>query len=215
MEQQDLTVFQWPAILLLAGGILFWIGAFWPPYKQWMTSDTNEYLTIIGQHKLNWYIIHGCFLLGVTTTVAGVALFSYTLLSTGGDSPYAVLGATLFIFGAVLWIINIAFRLTVTMWAADQLLATGVLYDSFKTWMQWSGLLFSIYMVLGYIAIGFFGLAAWDLLPVWVRWFTVIFGFAGIVGYCIRFPLFDPPLIIHLPFMIIGTVLLLAIRKLT
>jgi hypothetical protein len=215
MEQQDLSVFQWPAVVLLAGGILFWIGALWPPYRQWMTSDTNEYLTIIGQHKLNWYIIHGAFLLGVIVTVAGIALFCHTLLLNGGQTTYTVLGATFFVFGSVFWIINIAFRLTVTVWAADQLTANGVLDDTFKTWMQWSGLLFSIYMVLAYASIGFIGLAARDFLPDWVSWFVIIFGFGGIVGYCTGFPLFAPPLMVHLPFMVMSISLLLAIKKLS
>jgi hypothetical protein len=215
MEQPDLSSWKLPAILLLLGGIIFWIGACYPPYRQWMTSDTKEYLTIVGQNKINWYIIHGCFLLGVIVTVIGVQLFSQSLIVAGKDNVYANIGQTAFFFGAGFWIINIVFRLTVTLWAAERLLASGDLYDSFKTWMDWSNLLFSIYMVLAYAAIGFLALSLkqLDLVPSWVSWFSIIFGFVGTVGYIVRIPIYEPPLMVHLPFMITGIMLLIRIRQ--
>lgn len=213
MEQADLSTFQWPAILLLGGGILFWIGAFYPPYRQWMTSDTNEYLTIIANHKTNWYIIHGLFLLGVIVSVIGVQLFSQSLSYLRTETVYASIGNTLFVFGAAFWVINIAFRVTVTVWAADRLVGTGNLYDSFRTWMDWSGILFSIYMVLAYASIGFFGLAAREIVPGWASWFSIIFGFLGTVGYLVQLPIYAPPLMVHLPFMITAISVLISIKR--
>lgn len=180
-----------------------------------MTNDTREYLTIVGQNKINWYIIHGCFVLGVVVTVIGVQLFSQSLIASDKDTVYANIGQTAFFFGAGFWIINIVFRLTVTLWAAERLLASGDLYESFKTWMDWSNLLFSIYMVLAYAAIGFLGLSLkqLDLVPSWVSWFSIIFGFVGTVGYIVRIPIYEPPLMVHLPFMITGIMILLKLRS--
>ena len=115
------SLWRWGGILILSGGIVFWIGAFTPPYRQWMTSDMREYLAIINLNKINWYVINGCFLLGVILSLLGVQLLSQALLSSGADQLSANLGITLYIFASTFWVLNIAFRLTVTVWAANRL----------------------------------------------------------------------------------------------
>ena len=67
---------KWTAILLLAGGILFWIGAFTPPWKQWMTADLKEYLSIIHANRINWYFIHITMIFGVLLTAFALQIFS-------------------------------------------------------------------------------------------------------------------------------------------
>src|SRR5262245_47368018 len=123
MEHSTFLLWRWTGILLLAGGIIFWIGAFTPPYKQWMTRDIKEYLTIIHNNKVNWYIISGSFLIGVILTVIGMQIWSLAL-QQAGQKNLPVIAANIISFGAVFWILNIAFRLTVTVWAADQLAST-------------------------------------------------------------------------------------------
>ena len=207
----DLAFLRLTGILLLSGAVLFWIGAFWPPYKQWTTSDVKEYLSIIHTHKINWYIIHGFFIAGILITLFAVQLFSQSLQSAGAGKIYSSTGSTAFLFGSSFWIINIAFRLSVTIWAAGQLAEKNILPDSFQTWMNWSNLLFAIYMILAYTGTGFLGLALKEtsLLPMWVSWLCIVFGFVAVPGYLVRFPFFAPPLMVYLPLIITAVMILL------
>ena len=210
----DATLLRWASLLMLAGGIAFWIGAFIPPYKQWMTSDTREYLTIIHSHKLNWYFIASFMMLGVVTTFLALQLMTQAAQYSSIGKLYSILSTSAYSFGAIFVIINFAFRLTVTIWAGDRLIASGDQEASFQTWMDWSNMLFAAYMILAYLSIGFFGLALKDLgtIQPWVIWFCIIFGFGGILGFIVQLPIFAPPLMVHLPFIISGIVLLLKMK---
>src|SRR6185436_15090552 len=120
METADVQLWKWTGILLLTGGIIFWIGACTPPYKWWMTKDVKEYLTLIHDHKTTWYFISASFLLGVVLSIFGMQLFSLSLQKSG-ETIWPQIGVTAFAFGSIFWILNIAFRGTVTVWAANQL----------------------------------------------------------------------------------------------
>ena len=121
MTAENIYLLRWSALLILAGGILFWIGAFWPPYKQWMTTDTKEYLSIVQSHKTAWYIMHICFALGVTVSLLGVQNLSTTLVLLNGNKLLSSIISTAYLIGSGFWLLNIAFRLTVTLWAGQQL----------------------------------------------------------------------------------------------
>lgn len=209
MPQSDLQLWRTAGLLLLAGGVIFWIGAFTPPYKQWMTRDIREYLTIIHDHKINWYFIAGTFVVGIVTTLFGMQLFS-TALQRAGQTMMPQIAFAAFAFGATFWLLNIAFRATVTVWASDQLVDHGAIPDAFQTWMDWTNLIFSFYMVLAYFSAGCIGysLLQTELLPAWVAWTCMAMGFGGALLYPTGFPLFAPPLMVHAPFMIAGVVVL-------
>ena len=206
MNLPDPILWRWSSILLFAGGLIFWIGAFTPPYKQWTTSDTKEYLSIIQSHRINWYVIHGCFLAGIIITLFGVQLFSQTLLSAKVNRIFPQLAAASFYIGTPLWILNIAFRMTVTFWAANIFATTNQLPDSFQSWMNLTNFIFAIYMVLAYFGIGCLGISLREatMATNWLSWFFIIFGFGGIIGYAVQLPVFAPPLMVHLPFIILG-----------
>lgn len=197
------------AWLLLAGGVTFWAGAFTPPYKQWMTSDIAEYLGVIGQHRVNWYFINGSFVLGVLTTVFGVHVLN-AWIQHQQASLAASIGWLSFTFGAVFWIINLGFRLTVTVWAAADFQESGSVVPIFQSLHQWTGALFAVYMVLAYFGTGWLGVAVRETnaVPVWLSRGMIVFGFAGSLLYLVRFPLFDPPLMVHLPFIVLGIFML-------
>jgi hypothetical protein len=211
LNNPQFYTWKYAGILMLAGGIIFWAGAFFPPYKQWMTSDIKEYFSIINSNKINWFIIHGCFVLGVLISLLGWQLFSGSLIASGANKVLSGISYTALFTGSIFWLINIAFRITVTVWAANNLAETGIVHETFKTWMDWSNLLFSFYMVLAYFATGFLGVALRDIswMPIWVSWVLILFGFGGVIGYIVKIPLWAPPLIVHLPFMIAGIVILL------
>ncbi|MBS3914340.1 MAG: hypothetical protein KG003_07565 [Bacteroidetes bacterium] len=206
--ETDVFTWKWSVILLFAGGILFWIGAFTPPYKQWTTSDTGEYLRIIHSHKTNWYVIHAFFLLGVIISLMGFqSLFGAFESNEKSRTLYSFANSA-YMAATIFWIINIAFRVTFTMWVANNQAEKGEIYTTFKSWNDWSNLLFAIYMILAYFSLGMLGVLFLHIgwIPSWTAWFFVVFGFAGIPAYLIRVPLWDPPLMVHLPFLILGII---------
>lgn len=213
MELQNIQLWRWAGILLAAGGIIFWVGACTPPYKWWMTKDMKEYLTLIYDNKKIWYFIAATFAVGMILTVFGMQLFSLSL-QRAGQSIWPQIGFVAFSFGSIFWILNIAFRATVTVWAANQLADNNVLEPAFKTWMDWTNLIFAIYMVLAYFGVGCMGYSLYQLtvLPMWLAWLCMIFGFGGSVLYLCRFPFFDPPLMVHTPLIITGIYIFLKIK---
>ncbi len=213
MNADDINLWRWAGILILAGGIFFWIGAFTLPYKQWMTKDVKEYLTIIGTHKTNWHIIHAFFLVGVIVNFFGITLLT-DALKQQNQNMLPQLAYSAFIIGTILWIIDIAFRVVYTTWAAKQFVEFNEIQNFYVTLRTWSSSLFSVYMVLAYLATGFIGTALLQsqVLPNWIGWFCIVFGYAGSVLYIVRFQLFDPPLMVHLPYMILGIAILVKLK---
>src|SRR6266498_865790 len=102
MEQADIQLWRYAAILLLAGGIIFWVGACTPPYKWWMTKDVKEYLTLIHDNKRVWYFIAATFALGMILSVFGMQLFSLAL-QKADEKIFPQVGFTAFAFGSTFW----------------------------------------------------------------------------------------------------------------
>jgi hypothetical protein len=213
METVNIQLWRWTGILLLVGGIIFWIGAFTPPYKWWMTKDIKEYLALIYNNQRIWYFITATFAVGVIITVFGMQLFSIALQQSE-QHVFPQIGFISFSFGSVFWILNIAFRATVTVWAARQLTENNLPEPSFQTWMDWTNLIFTLYMVLAYFGIGCMGysLYQYKFLASWIPWMCMIFGFGGSILYLCRVPVFEPPLMVHFPLMITGLFILLKIK---
>ncbi len=202
------------AVLLLTGGIIFWFGAFFPPYRQWTTTDLKEYLQIIDSHRMNWHIIHASFLVGVIITIFGTHLLSQSLMNAGANKAFSLLLFSSYLAGAIFWILNIAFRVTVTVWYSGKFTEMESFFDLFKSMHDWTNLIFSVYMLLAYFAIGCMGMALLDLpmIPKWVDLFCIVMGFFGMVAFLIRIPVWAPPLMPHMPFMIAGIAILLKIK---
>lgn len=192
------------AALLILGGLIFWAGAFTPPYKQWSASYP-EYLEIIHQHKLAWIFINSAMGLGVLVTIFGFHLLGQQL-SLVNDSVFGLAGRVAFQFGAVFWIIHLVYRLTIEPWLAAQIADGGTVSELLMNLRLWNGAFFGIYMVLAYAAIALFGigLLSTGLLPAWIGWVALIFGAMGVIGFPAGLLFFEPPLMIHLVPIILG-----------
>ena len=95
-----------------------------------------------------------------------------------GDRVSSVLGLFGFLFGAVFWVLHLAFRLTVMRRAAEEYAHSASVPPWYQPWIEWSGLLFGIYSVLAYLGIVAYGAAllGTGLTPRWVGWILVVFG---------------------------------------
>lgn len=197
----DLRTAAW---LLLIGGIVFLVGACWPPWEQWY-SPLKRSLQVIGEHRAAWYWIHTCFVIGVVLTMLGFVAVSGARHRASSASTLVDFIALLYVVGGVFWLVSIAFRVTVQMWAANEVVATGAIPTTYEAWHRFSSVLFLLYMTMAYLACAGLG---WDVLrsgiaPKWAGWFAIAFGLSAgaVVGRNI-------PLMVHIPLMIIAVLVL-------
>ncbi len=185
--------------LLIAGGMLAIVGAFWPPYAQW-SSPLEPSLRIIHAHPIGWRCIHAGFASGTVVSTLGLALLAYALRGrTGGG--HALLVAVLWSTGAVFWIANIAIRLGVTPWAAAELVRAGSLPGGYAAWRAFERLLFAAFAVLAYASVAGLG---WTVLrgalaPAWTGWLLVAWGATG--GFVVGA---NVPFVAYVPLVIVG-----------
>jgi len=178
--------------LLIVGAVVFWVGAATFP-----GTSPEKVLANPAAH----FWTSCTFLLATIITLAGLALFTLALREAG-DRFLSVLGLLAFMFGAVFWIIHLAYRLTILVGAAQELNKTSMPYPWFQLWRDWAGLLFGIYSVLAYLGIAAYGgaLLKTGLLARWVGWTCLAFSLlAG--------PFIGPPFIIHIMPWFVGILL--------
>ena len=188
--------------LLTLGAIVFWLGAVTPPYRQWTGVPLDEYLRIVAAHRLNWYVMHGLFAAGTVITLAGLAGV-HAALSVARTQIWSGVGSTLWLTAAALWLVCIAHRVTMTVWAAESSAGTGAILSVYAAVHSWMSLLFGAHMLLSYLALAAFGIALHQTasLPRWVAHVVLAFGFLGVPG--LATPLFQPPLMVFVaPFLV-------------
>jgi hypothetical protein len=201
IQTSELRTAAW---LLLIGGIVFFVGACWPPWEQWY-APLKRSLQIIGEHRAGWYVIHTCFVIGVVLTMLGVVALTGARHRAQTASMLPDLITALYVVGGVLWLASIAFRMTVQVWAANEVVASGAIPTAYEAWHRFSSMLFLLYMVMAYLACAGLG---WDVLRTgmvakWAGWFAIVFGLSAgfVVGRNI-------PLFVHFPLMLIAVLML-------
>ncbi|MGH9363879.1 MAG: hypothetical protein ACRD1B_01245 [Thermoanaerobaculia bacterium] len=200
----------WAGWLLIAGSVVGWIGAFSPvlmmPRKD--IASNEVWLYFVAAHQLSVVVRDGGFLGGVVLTVLGFAALTTTFRSVR-ERQLSELALISFLLGAVFWVMHLAFRLTATLGAARELLATGVVptYFAAAPLAGFFGFLFGVYWVLAYVAIAAYGgaILRTQVLPASLGWsaivFAVLFALTGVGGDAL-------PLFIHVIPFAIGVVLL-------
>jgi hypothetical protein len=193
--------------VLIAGSVIFWVGAVTPPYRQWMGVSLEEYLNIVGANGRNWQVMHGLFGAGTLLTLVGLAGLAPRLRG-GSGSTWASIGMTLFAIGALLWFVQLGFRVAVTPWASAELTASGRIPSVYAGLHRWIGVLFSAHMLLGYLAEAAYGFAVLgaSAVPRWAGWTSLCFGLVAIPGMLT--PVFQPPLMLEVVPFILGIAIL-------
>jgi hypothetical protein len=188
--------------ILVFGAVFFWIGACTPPYRQWTGVPMDEYLRIVGEHRLGWYTIHAFFVVGTTLTLAGLACLAVTL-NARSESIKPTLGLVLFSLAAVLWLIQVGFRVSVTVWASSELARTSQVPSVYLGLHQWMSVLFGAFMAMSYASLATYGWALLDVPSVarWAKGVMLVFGVLGIPGLATL--VFQPPLMVFVaPFLL-------------
>jgi hypothetical protein len=122
---------------------------------------------------------------------------------------FSQVGLVTFTFGAVLWVINLAFRLSIDPWAAQEAAKTEVIPAFYVPLTRWTGVLFVIYTVLAFSALAAYGAAVLStpVLPPWVGWISMVYSLAGLGLFGITGDSY--PFLHHLMPLVIGILLLL------
>ena len=152
------------AWLLITGGMLAVVGAFWPPYRQW-SAPLPEALRVIASHPIGWRCIHAGFGSGTIVSMLGLAALASALRGRPGGEQ-ALLVAVAYGVGGTLWLVNIAIRLSATPWAAHELVATGSIPPTYMVWRSFNGVLFAAFSAIAYACVAGLG---------WVVTLTCVF----------------------------------------
>jgi hypothetical protein len=91
------------------------------------------------------------FLSGTLVTLLGFAQLTM-LLRGAGDRAFASLGLIALVVGGVLWTIQLAFRLSIDPWAAQETASTGVMPAFYVPLREWTDVLFVVYTILTFLA---------------------------------------------------------------
>jgi len=208
------TAHRFTGIALILGCVLFGIGVgLYTPIKDEKGAfifglPPREWLRLVFAHPLLWRWGTILCISGVIVTILGLAMFT-SLLRDAGDRTFSQLGLIAFAFGSVLWVICLAFRLSIDPWAAQETAKTAVIPEFYVPLTRWTGVLFVIYTVLAFSALAAYGAAVLStgVLPHWVGWLAIVYGLAGLG--LLGFTGDAPPFLHYLMPILIGILLLL------
>ena len=199
-------------LTLILGCVLFLSGASLP-----VTNNTGtfiyslppqQWLGVVSTHPTLWWWVNVLILSGTLVTLLGFAQFT-TLLRGAGDQVFSSSGLIALGFGAVLWVIQLAFRLSIDFSAAQETARTGVMPAFYVPLRAWTDALFAVYTILTFLAaMGFGGaLVSTRLLPRWLGLVTMVYSLAGLGLFAAAHDM--PPLFHYLLPIVMGILLLL------
>jgi hypothetical protein len=146
----------------------------------------RDQLLVVFAHPTLWQWDTGLFISGVIVMLMGLAMLTM-LFRDAGDRVFSPLALIAFLFGAVVFVIDIAFSLGVDPVAAQVTARTGVVPDYYVPLTLWTQALFVIYTILAFSAFAAYGGAVLTtrVLPHWLGWLAIVYGLAGLglVGF--------------------------------
>lgn len=168
----------------------------------------REWLRLVHEHPRAWRWATLSFVGAILVTTFGLLLFA-GLFRRAGDPGFADVGLLAFGFGALLWVVHLAARISVDPWAGEELAAKGSVPEVFTAIGRWNGALFILFTILAFGGMLLFGAAilATGMLPQWLGWVTIVYSAAGLVILVITRDAL--PIMHHLMPLVIGIVLLL------
>ncbi len=202
-------------IVLILGGVLFLASAL--GIMSQLTDGKGTFaiylppqglLGVVFQHQTLWWWANALFLGGSIVTMLGLALLT-RLLREAGDRTFAPLGLILFFFGTVFWSLQLAFRLSVSTWAAQESASTGIVPNFYVPLAAWTQAMFVIYTVSAFAGLVLYGLALRSsrVVQPWMGWLAIGYGLAGLG--VLAFTGDFPPFLHYLLLTLMGILLLM------
>jgi len=193
--------------LLLAGGV-FLIAAGTPSLTRVWTSPQEIALPLIAQHARAWRAATIGFAVGTVATAAGLLTLPESVGEMGVTLAWAAAGG--YALGAVLWLISLVVRLSVTPIKASGFVATGVIDPVYAPLDRLGGGLFAAFTLIAGVSVVAVGgaILLGGSLPALAGWFAVVIGLVVVGGYLALGDM--PPFVLYLPTTVVGIALLLS-----
>lgn len=157
------------------------------------------------RRRLRW--IHRTMIVALVLTPGGLGAAAGV-----ADHPAAWAAAIAYSLGAVLWMVNLMFRLTVQEWVAEQVAGGSEIPKLFVPLLNWVGLGYTVHMFVAYLSAVPLAWALTEraLIPDWLGWSGAAWGVlfsAGLAYERFRF-FFSPPIWAHMFTLCVGIALL-------
>jgi hypothetical protein len=164
----------------------------------------------VGEERGRWLWIHVWLAAGVLLTVGG--LITWTEIQwEAGERLLTPVGVSMFVIGAVLWLLAMGIRVTIEDWAAGEVLSGNGVPAIYPSIHRLAGLLYAAHMVLSYVSAFVLGTGVLSshVLSSRLGWVGVIGGAVSTVGFVLaRGGPFAPPFLAHLYSCALGIMLL-------
>ena len=193
--------------LLVVGSVAFGFGAGDPYLVRAWTAPHETFLTIVARHPMAWRISHVLFIGGTVLTRAGLAAL-VLVVSDGWPRALALAGSTTFAVAAVLWVVSLLYRLSVTPITASVFVETGALDSSLAALDRLNGGLFKAFIVIAFVGLAAIGVAttAGGAIPAPLGWATAILSCLFVLGLVLTGDM--PPFTVYLAPLAFGIALL-------
>jgi hypothetical protein len=199
-------------LTLVSGLITFLVGA--AAWRLRYEQPMPEALRVIHDDRRRRAWIHLWMAPAMFITTAGVGGYAATAVAGSAAAVSAVMSSIVYAMGAVCWVVALAFRLTVVVWAAEHAVEHGQPPDGFVALDRWAGSLYVVHMTSAYAAFALLGSATVlaGELPPWVGWLGVGWGLSFLAGFvATRFAgPFNPPFWAHTYTGLVGVALLVS-----
>jgi hypothetical protein len=184
--------------IFCAGFVVFMVGAvMWRP--SWFEAPRlSDQLKSVAAHPAVWTWIHVWMATGVVVSTAGLAVWA-EVQRQAGERVATPIAFTMYLVGALFWLLAIALRLSVQEWAASQAVQ-GVVPEVYPSIHRLSGLLYAAHMLLSYLSFAALGAGVLrsGILGRGFGWTGVAGGGAFALGFlALRGGPFAPPFIAH------------------
>ena len=167
-------------------------------------------LRVIGAHPLLWQWMNILQMSGTVVTIIGLVLLA-NVLRDAGSRTGSQLGLIAFLGSALLWMLVLAFRLSVSLRVA-QATTKATLPSFYEPLYQWADvLLFTISIILAFGAIAAYagGLLATAVVPRWAGWIALAYAVAGLGLIVFAGAALIPPELAYQAFAFLGVLLVL------
>ena len=196
--------------LLIVGALAFGVGAGNPLLVRAWTAPVDSFMAIVARHPRAWQATNLLFIGGTLLTAGGLVVLPSLLPESG--QGLATAGAVAFAIGAVLWIISLLYRLTVTPATARDFAVTGTVDPWVDTLDRLNAGLFKAWIVIALAGLGIIGIACTvgGPIPAPLGWAT-----AALSGLLVAGLLFTgdmPPFTVYLAPLAFGIALLVGPR---
>jgi hypothetical protein len=148
---------------------------------------------------------------GALLATFGACLMS-DCLRQRGERLYSLIGSLAISLGAILLVLEIAFRVSAAAWAQEAVASASSL-DFFVRISEWLKVTFFAYSALTLVALAAFGASILrsNWIPRWAGWVSIGYVFLAVAYLAIAADI--PPLTHYIIFLLFGVLLLLPMRE--